>query len=654
MNTSLRRFVQWSTAVTALAWPGGLLPERTAHGTDFTNTATAYDLRDVHAMSEARIIANDNRKSAGVLRNRTLSVRIEARTGEWHPDRDNDPGLIVHAFGEQDKPLQIPGPLIRVRAGTTVRVSVRNSLSASPLIVYGLHATGIVTSAPDTLQIPDGEAREVQFQANIPGTYYYWGTTTGATDHNRSDIDSQLSGVIVVDDSTATQTPRDRIFVISLWTKTLRNGVVARDDLLRFALNGHSWPNTERLTYTAGDSVHFRIVNTSSAAHPMHLHGFYFNVDGRGNGRVDEAVNRSRSARMVVTDRMPAGGTLALTWVPERPGNWLFHCHDNYHILRNRPLDGSAPSEPSAQHAMNHAMDMMGGLVLGIEVKPRRGVATVLTPVVTRQLRLFVRSDTGSTATEPAYGYALIDPAKTTSSNRPLLPGPTIVLTKNETVAITVVNEIREPTAVHWHGIELESYYDGVAGFAGHSGHIAPAIAPGDSFVAKFTPPRAGTFIYHPHADELQQQQAGLSGAIVVLEPGQVFDTEHDIVLLLSAPRHEADAATIFLNGTNVPAAKEWRVGQRYRLRFVDIHTYRPSMTVRMVRDSMMLTWRAVAKDGMDLPADQSTVRPAQQLMGNGETYDYEFIPTEAGNIRLTVWALNGVLLVTMPISVRP
>jgi len=95
-------------------------------------------------------------------------------------------------------------------------------------------------------------------------------------------------------------------------------------------------------------------------------------------------------------------------------------------------------------------------------------------------------------------------------------------------------------------------------------------------------------------------------------------------------------------------------MGQRYRLRFVDIHTCRPSTTARLLRDSTLLTWRAVAKDGMDHPADQSTMRPAQQLMGNGETYDYEFTPTQAGNIRLTVWALNGSLLVTMPISVRP
>ena len=133
--------------------------------------------------------------------------------------------------------------------------------------------------------------------------------------------------MIVVDDSTATRTPRDRIFVIGLWTKKPRNGVIARDDLLRFVMNGRAWPNTERLTYTAGDSVHFRIVNTSSAPHPMHLHGFYFNVDARGNGRVDEVVNRSRSPRLVVTDRVSPGGTPALTWIPERAGNWLFHCH---------------------------------------------------------------------------------------------------------------------------------------------------------------------------------------------------------------------------------------------------------------------------------------------------------------------------------------
>ena len=45
-------------------------------------------------------------------------------------------------------------------------------------------------------------------------------------------------------------------------------------------INGRSWPATERFTYRRDDVVHWRVVNLSSQAHPMHLHGFYFEVDG--------------------------------------------------------------------------------------------------------------------------------------------------------------------------------------------------------------------------------------------------------------------------------------------------------------------------------------------------------------------------------------
>jgi manganese oxidase len=72
-------------------------------------------------------------------------------------------------------------------------------------------------------------------------------------------------------------------------------------------------------------------------------------------------------------------------------------------------------------------------------------------------------------------------------------------------VEITLINRMTEPTAIHWHGIELDSYYDGVPGYGGQPGKIAPPVNPGQSFVAKFTPPRAGTFIYHTHwHDDLQ------------------------------------------------------------------------------------------------------------------------------------------------------
>ena len=51
-----------------------------------------------------------------------------------------------------------------------------------------------------------------------------------------------------------------------------------------FMINGLSWPATERLTYALGETVRWRVINLSSQAHPMHLHGFYFEVDSLGDG----------------------------------------------------------------------------------------------------------------------------------------------------------------------------------------------------------------------------------------------------------------------------------------------------------------------------------------------------------------------------------
>ena len=61
-------------------------------------------------------------------------------------------------------------------------------------------------------------------------------------------------------------------------------------------INGQSWPHTERLAYTVGDTVRIRVINAGGAVHPMHLHGFYFNVDSRGDERTDGVFARGRVA----------------------------------------------------------------------------------------------------------------------------------------------------------------------------------------------------------------------------------------------------------------------------------------------------------------------------------------------------------------------
>src|SRR5216683_6363974 len=75
------------------------------------------------------------------------------------------------------------------------------------------------------------------------------------------------------------------------------------------------------------------------------------------------------------------------------------------------------------------------------------------------------------------------------------VPGPQIRVRQGDPVRIVVTNKLGEDTTVHWHGIRLPNRMDGVPGLT------QPPIRPGESFTYEFTPPDAGTFWYHPHAN---------------------------------------------------------------------------------------------------------------------------------------------------------
>jgi hypothetical protein len=50
------------------------------------------------AHATERVSINDNRVPAGTLRDGVLTLRLEVRDAEWHPDRESDPGVVVRAF----------------------------------------------------------------------------------------------------------------------------------------------------------------------------------------------------------------------------------------------------------------------------------------------------------------------------------------------------------------------------------------------------------------------------------------------------------------------------------------------------------------------------------------------------------------------------
>ena len=89
-------------------------------------------------------------------------------------------------------------------------------------------------------------------------------------------------------------------------------------------------------------------------------------------------------------------------------------------------------------------------------------------------------------------------------------PGPTIEAVEGDKMRIYVTNRLPEHTAVHWHGQRLPNGMDGVGGLT------QPQIKPGQTFVYEFQLRRAGTFMYHPHADEMTQMAMGMMGLFIV------------------------------------------------------------------------------------------------------------------------------------------
>ena len=131
------------------------------------------------------------------------------------------------------------------------------------------------------------------------------------------------------------------------------------------------------------------------------------------------------------------------------------------------------------------------------------------------------------------------------------------------------MNRLTESTSIHWHGMELESYYDGVHGWSGSGRHLTPLIAPGETFVVRFTPPRAGTFIYHTHLHDNRQLTSGLYGAMLVVEPAAAFDDTVDHVLVMGRGGPALDAPAV-INGQPAPQMV-WTAGRRHRIRLINI-----------------------------------------------------------------------------------
>jgi FtsP/CotA-like multicopper oxidase with cupredoxin domain len=176
-------------------------------------------------------------------------------------------------------------------------------------------------------------------------------------------------------------------------------------------------------------------------------------------------------------------------------------------------------------------------------------------------------------------------------------------------------------------------------------------IAPSDSFVARLTLARAGTFIYHTHLNDLEQLTSGLYGAIIVVEPGETFDSSRDPVFVAGWDG-DAEPPRVLLNGDSTPPPIAWRLGARHRLRFVNIGPAGVMFpTITLGTDTV--AWRALAKDGAALPVPQQVVGRASTILDVGETADFEFAPSKRGEYTLSFIRSKQVRPLVQTIIVR-
>jgi FtsP/CotA-like multicopper oxidase with cupredoxin domain len=580
-------------------------------------------------------VFHDNEAPAGRLVDGVLRVSLKVQEADWRPYGPDEPGLMTYAFSQVGGEPMIPAPYLRAELGTRVEVTIQNTLD-STLVVHGLGERKSAYLEPWT--IGPGATATHRFLADAEGTFYYWAR---AGQSNRPDraplVDNQREGVFLTGALVITgpemPDPIDEIMIIGVRTQPRAPAVLT--------INGRPWPYTKRLQYDMGQTVHWRLINASGRGHPMHLRGFFYDIDAKGDNDHDEIFWASQR-RKAVTEEMSVGETLAISWTPNRPGGWIFHCHISGHVGPNyKPL--GQPADRARQRELtflgnpnhdpaHHVEGGMGGLMMGMYINPSPEWQPDERP--RRQMRLIINSDStpapAGTPLEPISPYRrtfspiLAEGPSDPAPDSVRLPGSTLVMHEGEPTSVWVINRSTEPTQIHWHGLEIESPFDGVVGVGGYAGMPTPPIMPADSFEMRFTPPRPGSFMYHTHMNDIRQQGAGLYGPIVVTPKDREWDPETDRIYILGgAP----DVAGTVVNGKTVLPPIRLEVGQSYRFRLMTI-TVGPSGTFELLRSNGAPSrWTVVAKDGADLPEHLRERVPSRQTVRVGETYDVLVIP---------------------------
>jgi len=561
------------------------------------------------------ILDNDNRIPAGINQNNRLDLNLEVKWGDFRMETPDRPGLKLVAIGEVGKQATIPAPLIRIKTGTSIHAKITNTLLDSTITVYGFQKRPYKVT--DSLFVSPGKSAEVVFEAGEPGTYLYWVKLGRGhkIEGRNSQEDDQLAGAFIVDPMEGS--PKDRVYVMNIFSN--RNDLEGASPkwVESLTINGRSWPFTEIVKPSVGDVLNWRVINASDRGHPMHLHGFYFNVLEKGN-TAESTIFSEDQIREVVTENMRGRTTMNMQWEVKRPGNWLFHCHLSFHVTSGLRLPGAAEADPEG------TVEHMAGLVLGIQVND--GESDLISKGEPRKVKLFANE-----GDENRIAFDL----KRKGKPKAFKPGPLLILKQYQPTFVTVKNQMSEETSMHWHGLEIDSWSDGVPLWSSSDGRSSPIIKPGDEFTYKLSLMRSGTFVYHSHWDDIPQLTKGLYGPMIVLAENEKYnpDIDHPYILGWKSP-NPGSKEDLDLNGWNEIPVQKAKKGEAHRLRLINIGPA-GGARIDVTKNNLAIPIKIIAKDGADLPVSQQQYFEKTPRIFVGETADYNFTPKESGTYKM-------------------
>jgi FtsP/CotA-like multicopper oxidase with cupredoxin domain len=210
-------------------------------------------------------------------------------------------------------------------------------------------------------------------------------------------------------------------------------------------------------------------------------------------------------------------------------------------------------------------------------------------------------------------------------------PGPLLILKQYQTTNITVKNRMSFPTSIHWHGLEIDSWSDGVPNWSASDGRSSPIIEPGKEFTYKLSLMRPGTFVYHSHLDDINQLTKGLYGPMIVMGENEVYNPKLDHYYILGWKNPDPQTAEeLDLNGWDIIPVQTAKTGETHRLRLINIGPAGNGW-ISVTKDGEIIPIKTIAKDGADLPPWQQKDVEVTSRLYVGETADFAFTPTIPG-----------------------